>query len=219
MYPNLITNLVSKFQYLTDPIQFQGFLQLLKNVVSLQNYDELFQDFDQFALIIESVLRNSKYYPNLVQLFSAFFKKLLVFVNKDQLNQLIKIEEITSFDEDKTIVLLILNKLVIYHTANTSLLQRLTSKAMKFTQDAQIEISTLFELTKTVGLLSNNQPDLLVSEHPNELLTLLTSISELQERNGAVDAVKNNARYIAGQLLDKTTGALHQVSRDLLQEA
>lgn len=207
-YPDLVKLLISKFQYFSDPILFQGYLQLFKHIISLSNYNELFIEFDTFRVIIERILMNSKYYPNLIQLFVQFFKKLIVFMNKNQLLQLISIDQIFEID-DELILLLILNKLIIYKT-NDEITNKLISKVMKFNQN-KIEISTLFELTKTLGLLSNYNPNLLINKYSEELILLLTTIKEIKENNGAVDAIKNNSKYISGLLLPHSEGKLKEI--------
>lgn len=206
--PTLIDDMLSKYNYLVDPVQFQGILHLLKTLINFDTVGCLFteKNFKVLESLIEATVRNSKYYTNFTSLLTGFLKKLFVLLNQKHIEQIMKSDipnHLTSSDatnESNTIILLLLNKIVLYKTDAD--LDIFCSRIFKFPND--IQAGYLFELTKTVGVLLKNKSDYVLQKYTPSLVTLLTTIDSVDpySSDNAAKAVLNNGRYISGTLLN-----------------
>ncbi|CCH45067.1 Bud emergence protein 4 [Wickerhamomyces ciferrii] len=205
--PQLVDFLLLKYNCLIDPIQFQGILHLLKTLMSIDTVGSLFaeKNFKIFVLLIEATVRNSKYYTNFTSLLVAFLKKTFVLMNKSNVTKIIESDipqNIIAADSNvelNTILLLLLNKVVIY-LPNADI-KPITTKVLTFKDN--IPASYLFEVTKTIGVLLQHKPDFTLENHTSSLLTLLTTVNSIDSKStdNSAKSVLNNGRYIAGSLL------------------
>lgn len=206
--PTLIDEVLSKYNHLVDPIQFQGILHLLKMLISFDTVGSLFteKNFKILEALIEATVRNSKYYTNFNSLLAAFLKKLFVLVNQKHVEKIMKSDIpkiLTSSDfnnQINLIILLLLNKVAVYQSDED--IDLLCSKVFKFTNDVQVDY--LFELTKTIGVLLQHNSTFILHKYSSVLITLLTTIDSIDpdSNDNASKAVLNNGRYIAGSLLN-----------------
>lgn len=208
--PTLITDVLIKYNYLVDPVQFQGLLHILKSIVSFDTISQLFTDDNVkiLAQVIEATVRNSKYYTNFTALLVAFLKKTIVHLGKSQVLKLSHnniIDSLLSADsnyEFNTIILLLINKIAVYGTETD--LQPLVTRALEF-KDPNIPASYIFELTKTVGVLVKNKPEYVFAHHTEGVITLLNTVQTIISGPNASDnvskAIHNNSRFIAGSIL------------------
>lgn len=206
--PALVNDILSKYNYLTDPVQFQGILHLLKALTNFDTVGTLFTDknFKVLEFLIEATVRNSKYYTNFNVLLTGFLKKLFVLVNQRHVEKILNSgvpEILTSSDpsnESNLIILLLLNKVAIYKSDSN--IDIFCNRIFKFSND--IQAAYLFELTKTIGVLLQHRSSYVSENYSSSLITLLTTIDSIDasSNDNAAKAVLNNGRYISGTLLN-----------------
>lgn len=206
--PALVNDILSKYNYLTDPVQFQGILHLLKALTNFDTVGTLFTDknFKVLEFLIEATVRNSKYYTNFNVLLAGFLKKLFVLVNQRHVEKILNSgvpEILTSSDpsnESNLIILLLLNKVAIYKSDSN--IDIFCNRIFKFSND--IQAAYLFELTKTIGVLLQHRSSYVLENYSSSLITLLTTIDSIDasSNDNAAKAVLNNGRYISGTLLN-----------------
>lgn len=206
--PALVNDILSKYNYLTDPVQFQGILHLLKTLINFDTVGTLFTDknFKVLEFLIEATVRNSKYYTNFNVLLTGFLKKLFVLVNQRHVEKILNSgvpEILTSSDpsnESNLIILLLLNKVAIYKSDSN--IDIFCNRIFKFSND--IQAAYLFELTKTIGVLLQHRSSYVLENYSSSLITLLTTIDSIDasSNDNAAKAVLNNGRYISGTLLN-----------------
>lgn len=206
--PALVNDILSKYNYLTDPVQFQGILHLLKALTNFDTVGTLFTDknFKVLEFLIEATVRNSKYYTNFNVLLTGFLKKLFVLVNQRHVEKILNSgvpEILTSSDpsnESNLIILLLLNKVAIYKSDSN--IDIFCNRIFKFSND--IQAAYLFELTKTIGVLLQHRSSYVLENYSSSLITLLTTIDSIDasSNDNAAKAVLNNGRYISGTLLN-----------------
>ncbi|KAH3680891.1 hypothetical protein WICMUC_000034 [Wickerhamomyces mucosus] len=203
---NLTKLILSKYNNLVDPVQFQGILHILKNLISYDTINELFTDdsFKNLELLIEATIRNSKYYTNFTNLLIKFLKKFIVLLNKNQVFQVLdsdimKFISSTDINDDyNLIILLMINKVIVYDSKYD--IKLLLSRGFKLNDNVTIDY--LFELTKTLGVVLQHTPDLIFSVFDEETVTLLRSIKSIKDESIGSKAVKNNAQYISGTIIN-----------------
>lgn len=206
--PALLDNILSKYNYLVDPVQFQGILHILKTLISFDTVGSLFTEtnFKYLDSLIEATVRNSRYYTNFTVLLAGFLKKLFVLLSQRNVEKIVNSDipkHLTSSDpnnESNTIILLLLNKIALYKIDSD--IEIFCSRIFKFTTN--IAIGYMFELTKTVGVLLQHRADYVLDKYTDSLITLLTTINSIdsESNDNAAKAVLNNGRYIAGSILN-----------------
>ncbi len=206
--PALVDDILSKYNYLTDPVQFQGILHLLKTLINFDTVGTLFteKNFKVLEFLIEATVRNSKYYTNFNVLLTGFLKKLFVLVNQRHVEKILNSgipKILTSSDpsnESNLIILLLLNKVAIYKSDSN--IDIFCNRIFKLSND--IQAAYLFELTKTIGVLLQHRSSYVLENYSSSLITLLTTIDSIDasSNDNAAKAVLNNGRYISGTLLN-----------------
>lgn len=210
--PKIITHVLAKYTQLVDPIQFQGILHILKNLVSLGNVEQMFtqENITPLSALIEATVRNSRYYTNFTQLLLGFLKKTLVLITKHQLHVLIEtniLQSLLSGDSNygcDIIFLLLLNKMGTYQT-ETTVMAPLIERVLEF-PNARITDLYVFEMTKTLGVLLQHQSAFMLGHHSADILKFIESCPSTTSVNGEVVPqvaymVENNLKYICTEIV------------------
>ncbi|KAH3685575.1 hypothetical protein WICPIJ_003452 [Wickerhamomyces pijperi] len=209
--PTLISVTLSKYTFLTDPIQFQGILHLLKALVSPLTVSELFTEssssLKNLDSLIEATIRNSQYYTNFTTLLIKFLQRLIVLINnKATLSKFLALKPIeliqssNNKDSFHIIILLLINKIAIYTP------EQITTQEIEAVLNfnlSQIQVDHLFELTKTIGVLFKQHADVLINQYKEKLCLVLNTVNSVGENGGmAGKAIKNNGEYVAGMVVN-----------------
>lgn len=209
-HPDLISITLSKYNFLTDPIQFQGILHLLKALISPLTVTDLLTEssnLKNLESLMEATIRNSQYYTNFTTLLVKFLQKLIILLNRSTLSTFLTlnlielIQSANNKDSFHIIILLLVNKIAIYtpdQISNDKL------KAVFNFNISQIQLDHLFELTKTIGVLFKSHGDVLISQYDEKLILILNTINSIGEDQGgmAAKAIKNNGEYICGMIVN-----------------
>jgi hypothetical protein len=228
--PKIITHILSKYTYLVDPIQFQGILHILKNLISFDSIFELFTDgnSDSLSSLIEATVRNSRYYTNFGQLLVAFLKKALVLLGKSQLDKLLEtsiLESLLSADSTydyDIIFLLLLNKMSI-HGISMDVAEPLLERVFKF-PNPRISDLFIFEMTKTIAVLLQHNAEYMLLKHTGDLTSFVDmcpdpqSIPQGELVPQLALMVENNLKYICTSLVTLNKGG-KEVQKELLERA
>lgn len=208
LVPTILDDILSKYNYLVDPVQFQGILHILKTLISFDTVGALFTEtnFKHLESLIEATVRNSRYYTNFTILLTGFLKKLFVLLCQKNVEKILQSDipkHLTSSDannESNMIILLLLNKIALYKLEAD--IDIFCPRIFKLTNN--IPIGYLFEFTKTVGVLLQYKPDYVLEKYTESLITLLTTIYSIDtaSNDNAAKAVLNNGRYISGTILN-----------------
>ncbi|KAL3232189.1 GTPase-GDP dissociation stimulator BEM4 [Nakaseomyces bracarensis] len=218
-----IDHLVKKAKNMSDPVQFQGFLDLLKKLASMSNMMLISdQTIDDIISILSYCNDQAQYFQGLIPLINNLLNKLLTTIpatkvqkiysgpNSDAvLNLTIKNGSITSC--------LALDKLLIgKNSGKSEMEEKLWDTALQFDQalkennsnQISATVFVLFQLTKTIGVYlrnsSINQEDnFLIPKYTEKLIYILQLILQLKEECAKnIDSAANNGRFVAGMLIN-----------------
>lgn len=214
-----IDQLIQKAKNMSDPVQFQGFLDLLKKLASLSNM--MFVS-DQTINDIISILTYSndqgQYFQGLIPLINSLLNKLLttlpatkvqkIFTGPNSepfINLILKNGSITAC--------LALDKLLIgKEPIKDSIEKRLWESVLQFDEvlkESQTDSSVflLFQVTKTVGVYLRNvvetsQENILIPKYTKKLIYLLQVILDMKNTGTKnIESAANNGKFVAGMLL------------------
>lgn len=224
--PQIISQALKKYNYLVDPVQFQGILHLLKGLVSFDTVSQLFQvdSVNEFASLVEATVRNSRYYTNFTDLLLKFLKKTLVLLGKSQVEALLKtniIESLLSADStyDYDIVfLLLLNKISIHGFPLAVYGPQLLDRVFKF-PSANVPDIYIFEMTKTLGVLLQHNGQFMLDNYTDSILHFIEQCPSTKGEAAPQVAymVENNVKYICHTLIE--LNKTYPVAQDLLNRA
>ena len=234
-----IEDIISSAGYLTDPMQFQGYLDLLKKTLSLSNAMFLSHDI---LLKLSAVLKichdQGKYFQNLVPLLQNLLKKLISVLPSSSIQNITQ-DTVSSpmlellIESGSLVVCLTLDKLLVARIpTNEIVLAKLWDAVFQFNdgnnQQDGLSVSVLFQITKTVGIyLKNTQEqstanNYIFQKHAEHLLLILDTILPMRDdtSNGGV-SVYNNGKFIAGMALNilKNTTALSGQEQEIQVKA
>lgn len=211
---------------LTDPMQFSGFLDLLRKVLNTSNAMFLpVTVLRDLILVLKICHDQTKYFQSLQPLLLTLLKKLFVVLPSSSIYYLIN-DEMTSItvvqiisDTGCLIACLVLDKLLVSKKPTSKKLQlELWDVVFSFknaSNEEGIPLDILFQITKTVGIFLRNldlniiDDNYLFENYHNKLTEILQTISNMKGQEGdAVASVTNNGKFIAGMIisiLDKKT--------------
>lgn len=203
---------------LMDPIQFQGYLDIIKKLLTPDN--AIFLPLDSLSTlckILKTCHDQTKFFKDLSPLLDNLLKKLLTVLPSSSVQELLQdgkplLDVVT--DRDSLISCLALDKLIITRTeASVSELHKLWDTAFKF-RDSTIPQSTaveeqssvselyLFQLAKACGLYLRKHPDidnnLLLNHYLSDVQTLLEAVQFFKNKSDrASQSVYDNGKYVA----------------------
>ena len=219
-----LAEIFSVANYFKDPMQYQGYLDLLKKVLNITN--GMFvseEELVNLSFVIKICHDQSKYFTNLAGLLDSFLNKLLVVVPSSTIQKLVINEPNSIFFEvikerGSLTVCLLLDKLLVAKTpVSDGFIAPLFASAFKFQESSlattgngtNVSLPFLFQLTKTIGIYLRNcnlnkQTDVLIFDrHSSELVTLLKSIQTLQQSTDkGGKSTFNNGKYVAGMIIN-----------------
>lgn len=205
---------------LTDPMQFSGFLDLLRKVLNTSNTMFLpVTVLNDLILVVKICHDQTKYFQSLQPLLLNFLKKLFVVLPSSSLYSLIN-DEITSIpilqiisDSGCLIACLVLDKLLVSKKPTSKKLQlEIWNIIFSFKNPSNqegISLDILFQITKTIGIFLRNldlniiEDNYLFENYHNKLTEILQTISNMKGQEGnAVASVTNNGKFIAGMIIN-----------------
>lgn len=221
---NEILQKVSLDQFLTlgplmiDPIQFQGYLDIAKKLMTLDSAMFLSRDsLLKLSAILKTCHDQSKYFNELSPLIDNLLKKLVTVLPSSSLQKVLQegplLEVLT--DRDSLLSCLTLDKLLVATTKSLSpVLSKLWTAAFKFQDSAgtaamenQLNVSVfyLFQLAKTCGIYLRDHPDIkenyVLSNHLVDLRSLLEAIHTLKgKKDRASESAFNNGKFVASMV-------------------
>lgn len=227
--------LIGAGSHLKDPVQMQGFLDLLRKLLSVSSAMQLTpHSVRQLAAVLEPCHAQSTFYKDISPLLDGLLKKLLTVLPSSVLY-----DSLTPADaaadaaadapprpllaiisgRDSVLACLALDKLLVSRRAPPSqdILQPLWHAACKFQDhvasgEGQISVFYLFQLAKTFGIYLKNlhtdgQP--MGEFYKAPLIRLLELIGPLRGKNDqASQSAVNNGKFVATmviKLLDEET--------------
>lgn len=234
-----IDDIINAAAYLTDPMQFQGYLDLLKKTLTLTNAMFLSKDLlMKLSAVLKICHDQGKYFQNLTPLLQNLLKKLISVLPSKSVQDIIQdraaspmLELVT--ESGSLIACLALDKLLVTRIpSETEVLAELWNTVFQFNggdnQNNGLSINILFQITKTMGIyLKNTQEhdttsNILFQKHSEQLLLIMDTILPMKDdnSNGAV-SVYNNGKFIAGMVLNilKNTSTLSEQEQDLQNKA
>lgn len=214
-----VEQVINVGSHLGDPMQFQGYLDILKKLLTLDNAMTLQQDsLQKLCSLLKICHDQSKYFTDLSPLIDNLLKKLLTVIPGLSLQKLSTqspaLLEVLS-DRDSILSCLALDKLLVTRTATpediTSVLWRAAFRFQDTTgtqsQDGNTNVSVfyLFQLAKTCGIClkgaSETERNSLLTNHTGDLESLLKAVVPLQEATDrASESVTNNVKFVASMV-------------------
>ncbi|CCH59216.1 hypothetical protein TBLA_0B03770 [Henningerozyma blattae CBS 6284] len=215
-----ISLLIEKTSFIKDPMQFQGFLDLLRKLLSITIAMTLTQDeLYKLAIVLKVIQDQTKYFTNLLPLLSSLLKKLITVLPSSMIQKLISsndtcpILDIILENESLTSALS-LDKLLVARTdTKDEILMKLWDKVFKFDENSSngnnISISYLFQISKTLGIYFKNieskcskESDKLIVSHFKDILLVLETLLPLKNNeDNASKSGFNNGKFVAGMIL------------------
>ncbi|SMN20565.1 similar to Saccharomyces cerevisiae YPL161C BEM4 Protein involved in establishment of cell polarity and bud emergence [Maudiozyma saulgeensis] len=208
---------------LTDPMQFSGFLDLLRKLLNTSNAMCLSVDtLSKLIITLKVCYDQTKYFQSLLPLLLNLFKKLVAVLPSSSIYSLVNGNDTSIATLDITlnsgslIACLVLDKLLVSrNTTNEAILVKLWGSVFSFQDSINsnegLTIDILFQITKTIGIYlkncnlgatSNNH---LFEKQSDGLATILTTILDMKDRKeNGVESVLNNGKFIAGMILNLT---------------
>lgn len=210
-----LEQIIKTGSHLTDPVQFQGYLDILKKLFTLDTAMTLpQQSWQTLSSVLKTCHDQSTYFRDISPLIDNLLKKLLTVIPSSSLQKLLEqdspLPQVLS-DRDSVLSCLALDKLLIArNTTPHHILELLWKAAFKFqdvsatsTQDTStVSVFYLFQLAKTCGIClkgaSDSERQALLTNHAADLLSLLRAAAPLQEATDrASESVSNNVKFVA----------------------
>lgn len=221
--------LIEKSKLIKDPMQFQGFLDLLRKCLSISSVMFIsFSDLKALSIVLKLIQDQSKYFTNLSPLLISLINKLITVLSTSNIQKLISENKDISFLDivlasESLSSAITLNKLLISNkTTDASILEKLWCAVFKFKDSSatpnqnekNISINYLFQVSKTLGIYFKNLNDAinadisssLLSTHPEDIKLLLETIKPLKDqKDKGAESVFNNGKFVAGMILQCLT--------------
>ncbi|QLQ81425.1 hypothetical protein HG537_0F01860 [Torulaspora globosa] len=200
---------------LTDPVQFQGYLDILRKLLTLDTAITLpQQSLETLSSVLKRCHDQCNYFSDISPLIDNLLKKFLTVIPSSALQKLLTQDSFVQvlLDRDSVLSCLALDKLLIAKSPTPDhITGSLWRVAFKFldpsatkTQDGNTTVSVfhLFQLAKTCGICLKGASDkermALLVNHTDDLLSLLRVAAPLQETTGrASESVSNNVKFVA----------------------
>lgn len=220
-----VQELIEAASKLTDPVQMQGFLTVLRKLLTISNSMELkAETIRKLAIILKRAHDQTTFFKELSPLLNAFFNKIFTVLPSSTVYDSLSDPESPLLgivkDRDSIISCLALNKLLISsRAAPTAVTDPLWKTACKFQDQVasgqgNISIFYLFQLAKTFGILLKNlesQHEPLANHFNPWIVQLLQFVKPLKDKNDqASQSAVNNGRFVATMVLklhDQIDGA------------
>lgn len=205
--------------HLVDPVQFQGYLDIIKKLMTLDSAILLQQDsLSKLCVIIKICHDQSKYFKELSPLIYNLLKKMLTVLPSSSLQKLLQekdplLEVLT--DRDSLLSCLALDKLLVARTENPrEIIKKLWTSAFKFHDGAgtaaldgttNVTVFYLFQLAKTCGIYlkdhQETEDSILLNDHANDVQSLLEAIKSLKGNSDkASESAFNNGKFVASMV-------------------
>lgn len=219
-----IPDIICYSKKLSDPVQFQGVLDLLKKVLNLCNTLLLPDDSLQgIANLLTYSNEQAQYFQGLIPLVNGLLNKLLTVIPSS------KIEFIFQGNISEGFVKLIckngsisaslaLDKLLLVkNPIKKDITDRLWECLFHFDQVAKenntsesANVYLLFQVAKTLGVYLRNTidkpteiQDFLLYQYEDQLVFLLSQILDLRDKNvRGSESAMNNGKFVAGLIID-----------------
>lgn len=219
-----IPDIICCSKKLSDPVQFQGVLDLLKKVLNLSNTLLLPNDSLQgIANLLVYSNEQAQYFQGLIPLVNGLLNKLLTVIPSS------KIEFIFQGNISEGFVKLIckngsisaslaLDKLLLVkNPIKKDITDRLWECLFHFDQVAKenntsesANVYLLFQVAKTLGVYLRNTidkpteiQDFLLYQYEDQLVFLLSQILDLRDKNvRGSESAMNNGKFVAGLIID-----------------
>lgn len=220
-----VQELIEAASKLTDPVQMQGFLTVLRKLLTISNSMELkAETIRKLAIILKRAHDQTTFFKELSPLLNAFFNKIFTVLPSSTVYDSLSDPESPLLgivkDRDSIISCLALDKLLISsRAAPTAVTDPLWKTACKFQDQVasgqgNISIFYLFQLAKTFGILLKNlesQHEPLANHFNPWIVQLLQFVKPLKDKNDqASQSAVNNGRFVATMVLklhDQIDGA------------
>ena len=228
-----LEQIIGVTKYLSDPVQSQGLLDILKKLLNMSN--AMFLSGETLTTLSTYLIKCSeqcKYFQNLVPLLVALLKKLITVLPSNSVRQLCKNEFLALVVSSGTLVsALTLDKLLVSNQTDTmnEAMEKLWDSVFKWKEelggngisnntgstDASTTL-TLFQISKTIGIYLRNcdtkktEGNVLFTKYSSDLYDVMEAIWLVREATdkGSM-SVFNNGKFIAGMvrnLLEKGMG-------------
>ncbi|CAI1753413.1 hypothetical protein SEUBUCD646_0P01270 [Saccharomyces eubayanus] len=207
-----------------DPVQYQGFLDLTRKLLNLEN--AMWLDAKDLVALFQTMKNcheQTKFFSNLLPLLTHLLNKVLTVLPSSKLQSLVSSDRtiITFITEHGTLTCCIaMDKLLVSKTTcSTEVLKPLWDTIFKFQnpgQSEQLSISDLFHITKTVGIYLRNVSEanyaspienILFMNYIQKLILMLeTILSFKNNEDKGSESCFNNGKFIAGMILNLVKG-------------
>lgn len=219
-----IEQIINSSTYMKDPLQFQGFLDILRKLLNLNNAMFLANNvIDRLFQVLKMCSDQTQYIPQLAQLLDSLLKKLISVLPSGSLYKLFDNDEKSILlqcvlDRGSFISCLLMDKLLVARANNnkSDILNLIWDKIFKLNesvtdQNDGLSIPFLFQLTKTLGIYfknwdSQNLPiteSYVIDKHIQILLQIIETLLPLKDKqdNGSA-SVYHNGQFMSGMIIN-----------------
>lgn len=231
-----IKQLISLAQFFEDPIQYQGYLDILKKLLNLSSVILLEKDdLTTLCSVLERCYDKSQIFKQLLPLLSVLLQKLLVTLTSSSIHFLLSSENSKLLqiilENDSVFSCLALDKLLVSRRETSpKVLEKLWDSAFEFRGSSLSDNRTnhippfnLFQLAKSVGvylkcyegLNTSLDTNMLFQRYIENVQSLLDTIHALEASDDKANkAVYNNGQFIAGMIIN-ILATQHEINPEL----
>lgn len=222
-----LDDVINVAQYIKDPLEFQGYLDLLRKLINLSNAMFLSQtSVTKFFSILSHCSEQAQFFPNLSELIDRLLKKSITVLPSNSLFNLLDQEDNNNFmvkficNRGSFVSCLLMDKLLVAkkETSPDALTQLWdtifkiedTGSSNQSSNTNGISIPFLFQLTKTIGIylhncvttpLNENEPNIVFTTYFNPIAEIMNIIIPLKTNTDkGSESVYNNGKFIAGMI-------------------
>ena len=233
-----LEQIIGVTQYLSDPVQSQGLLDILKKLLNMSN--AMFLSRETLTTLSTYLIKCSeqcKYFQNLSPLLVALLKKLITVLPSNLVRQLCKTEFLALVVSSGTVVsALTLDKLLV--SSQTDIMnegmEKLWDSVFRWREElggnsvtSNTNVSgdtsstdasttlTLFQISKTIGIYLRNcdtkkiEGNILFSKYSSDLYDVMEAIWLMREATDKGSmSVFNNGKFIAGMVRSLLEGGM-----------
>lgn len=215
-----LKEIIKTGEFFEDPIQYQGYLDILKKLLNLSSIIQL-ENTDLLSLcnVLKSCYEKSQFFKQLLPLLSALMQKLLATLPSSSIHFLLSSKNSILLqiiiENDGIFSCLALDKLLVSGRAGSpDVYQQLWKSAFKILanleSDNVVPPFTLFQLAKPIAIYLKNceaqhisfEKNVMFHEYSDDVNAFLINISKLEfVEDKASRAAWNNGKFVAAMII------------------
>ncbi|EDO17139.1 hypothetical protein Kpol_1072p9 [Vanderwaltozyma polyspora DSM 70294] len=219
-----ISDVIPIGKYFRDPMQFQGYLDLLKKLLNLSSAMFITKDeMKDLSTVIKICHDQTKYFSSLSPLLDNLINKFLVTVPSSTIKNIVNDPNDSLFldviiERGGILVCLLLDKLLVTRDSiSEDILDKLFKSAFQFQdssvassqEGAGVSMSFLFHISKTIGIYLRNcaqdkiNNNIIFTNHIDKFLVLMETLLSLKDKTDrASESCFNNGKFVSGMSIE-----------------